>query len=62
MWNRKKYADYMDAKKYIEDSLDDIWKELKRIKIAVIIVVIAVSFKKLIKKIRSQSMVKNIGN
>lgn len=28
MWSRKKYAECMDAKKYIEHSLDDIWKEL----------------------------------
>lgn len=50
MWNRKKYADYMDAKKYIEHSLDDIWKELKKIKITAIMAVITVISKKLIKK------------
>lgn len=51
MWNRKKYSQCMDAKKYIENNLDDIWQELKKIKMTVIVVTITVIMKKLIKKL-----------
>lgn len=50
MWSRKKYSPNMDAKAFIENSFNDIWRELRRIKITAIMVVIAVIMKKLIKK------------
>ena len=50
MWNRKRYSQNMDAKKYIESNLDDIWKELKKIKITVIMAVTTVILKRLTKK------------
>lgn len=50
MWNRKKYSQNIDAKKYIESNLDDIWKELKKIKITVIMLVTTVISKRLVKK------------
>ena len=50
MWNQKKYSSQVRADEYVDFNFSDVWNELKKIKIAIVIIATIAIFKKLLKR------------